>query len=254
MPLTALVLAGSRPEADPLIAGTGLPSKALLPIAGRPMLAWVLAALAKAPEVGRIVVAAQDPAPLAADPAIAKFTSVEWHASRGSIADVVCQALESEGGPLLVTTADNVLLTAAMLSDFVNGARERDVAVAVVARSAVRAAGLPTSRTWLKFRGEHWSGANLFLLEGKQVLPLVAFWRGIEQDRKRRWKIVAAFGPLLLLGTLLRLIDIHAFARLAARRFGLTATTVAMPQAEACVDADKPADVELIAQILAARR
>ena len=44
-PIATLVLAGSRPGSDPLLTGTGLPSKALLPIAGRPMLAHVLAAL-----------------------------------------------------------------------------------------------------------------------------------------------------------------------------------------------------------------
>ena len=44
-PVAALVLAGSRPGGDPLLASSGLTSKALLPIAGVPMLARVLAAL-----------------------------------------------------------------------------------------------------------------------------------------------------------------------------------------------------------------
>ena len=51
--VTAIILAGSRPGSDPLLAGTGLASKALLPVGGQPMLAHVLEALRAAPEVGR---------------------------------------------------------------------------------------------------------------------------------------------------------------------------------------------------------
>ena len=50
--VATLVLAGSRPGSDPLLEGTGLPSKALLPIAGKPMLAHVLEALNAAAPAG----------------------------------------------------------------------------------------------------------------------------------------------------------------------------------------------------------
>lgn len=254
-PLETLVLAGSRPGADPLLAGTGLPSKALLPIAGRPMLAHVLAALAAAPAVGRIVVAAQDPARLAADPGIAAASpAVEWRESPGSIADAVLHALREAAGPLLVTTADNVLLTPAMIAQLLAAGEERDIAVALVERTRVEAAGYPTRRTWLKFRGGQWSGANLFMLGGPRVLPLVEFWRGLEQDRKKGAKLIGAFGPGLLLGAALRLIDVHTFAARIAARFGLSGTVVEMDAAEACIDADKPADIPVIEAILAARQ
>lgn len=252
-PLTALVLAGSRPGPDPLLAGTGLPTKALLPIAGVPMLARTLAALADAPEVGRILVSAQNTAPLAADPAIAGAAQVEWRPSHGGIADAVLAALAEAGGPLLVTTADNVLLTRAMIAQFVRDAGASDVAVGLVERRTIAAARFSTQRTWLTFRGGQWSGANLFRLGGPQVEPLVRFWKSIEEDRKKGWKIVGAFGPGLLLGAALRLIDIHAFAARAARRFGLSAQVVPMQAAEACIDADKPADIQVIEAILAAR-
>lgn len=254
-PIATLVLAGSRPGSDPLLTGTGLPSKALLPIAGRPMLAHVLAALEASPEIGMITVVAQDTAPLAGDPAIAAVArSVEWRDADGSIADAVRSALSDGDGPLFVTTADNVLLTPAIIAQFLAGATESDVAVGLVERRRVAAAGHSTQRTWLRFRGGAWSGANLFRLSGPQVLPLVEFWRGLEQDRKKGRKLIGAFGPALLLGAALRLIDIHAFADRVARRFGLRSTVVAMSAAEACIDADKPADLPVIEEILAARQ
>ena len=254
-PIDTLVLAGSRPGADPLLAGTALTSKALLPIAGKPMLAHVLEALAAAPLAGRTTVVAQDARSLAAHPAIAAVPGeVVWRDSPGSIADAVAQALSSAAAPLLVTTADNVLLTPAMIAQFLHGAGDGDVAVGLVERGRVAEAGYATERTWLKFRGGAWSGANLFRLGGPPVLPLVEFWRGLEQDRKKGLRLVGAFGPGLLAAAALRLIDIDGFTRRAAARFGLSARVVPMEAAEACIDADKPADIPVIEAIIAARQ
>lgn len=255
LPIATLVLAGSRPGADPLLAGTGLSSKALLPIAGKPMLAHVLGALAAAPLVGHTTVVAQDAHALAAHPAIAAAAGqVVWRGSAGSIADAVADALSNAAAPLLVTTADNVLLTAAMVDQFLRDAGESDVAVGLVERGRVADAGYSTERTWLKFRGGAWSGANLFRLGGPQALPLVEFWRGLEQDRKKGLRLIGAFGPGLLAAAALRLIDIDGFARRAAARFGLSARVVPMQAAEACIDADKPADIPVIEAIIAARQ
>jgi GTP:adenosylcobinamide-phosphate guanylyltransferase len=254
-PIATLVLAGSRPGRDPLLAGTALASKALFPVAGKPMLAHVLSALVDSREVGPIAVVAQDIGALAAHPQIAPFSDrVEWRGASGSIADAVSAALASTDGPLFVTTADNVLLTPAMLSQFLSEGAGSDVAVGLVSRCAVEAAGYSSARTWLKFRGDSWSGANLFRLGGPQALPLVDFWRSLEQDRKKGMKIVGAFGPGVLLAALLRIIDIHAFADKVARRFGLTGKVVPMAAAEACIDADKPSDIPVVEAILAGRQ
>lgn len=254
-PVTTLVLAGSRPGPDPLLAGTTLSSKALLPIAGRPMLAHVLDALGSAPSVGTIIVVAQDTAALRLDADIANAApDIEWRNAKGSIADAVRAALETAVGPVFVTTADNVLLTPAMVEQFLAEASEADVAVGLVERTQVLAAGYSTQRTWLKFRGGWWSGANLFRLGGAQVLPLVEFWRSLEQDRKKGIRLIGAFGPGLLLGAVFRLIDIQTFARRIGARFRLSAKVVSMDAAEACIDADKPSDIPLIEAILGARQ
>lgn len=254
-PLPTLVLAGSRPGVDPLLADTGLPSKALLPVGGKPMLAHVLAALDASPSVSTVTVVAQATAPLAANPAIgAVAAGVRWRDSAGSIADAVAHALESADGPLFVTTADNVLLTAGIVDQFLADGAGADVAAGLVERRQVERAGHSTQRTWLRFRGGAWSGANLFRLSGPQVLPLVEFWRSLEQDRKKGRKLIGAFGPGLLLGAALRLVSIHDFADRVAARFGLRGKIVPIDAAEACIDADKPSDIPVIEAILAKRQ
>lgn len=252
-PIPVLVMAGSRPGPDPLLSSSGVSTKALLPIAGRPMLAHVVAALRAAPEVGPITILAQRSAELAAHPALAGFAGLHFADSGQGISASLAAALPAGDAPVLVTTADNVLLTPAMIAEFLTGAEDSDVAVAMVERDVLLARYPESKRTWLKFRGGWWSGANLFRLRGRRVLPLLDFWGRIERDRKRGLKIVAAFGPALLLAVLLRLMTIHQGVARAGRRFGLKAKIVPMSEAEACIDADKPADVELIESILAAR-
>ena len=56
-----------------------------------------------------------------------------------------------------------------------------------------------------------------------------------------------------MIGALLRLFTLHQGIARAGKRFGARATAVAMSAPEACIDADKPDDVRLIEQILAAR-
>ena len=51
---TALLLAGSRPGADPFAASHGTDLKALIPLGGRPLVVWPAAALLAALEVGRV--------------------------------------------------------------------------------------------------------------------------------------------------------------------------------------------------------
>lgn len=253
-PIPAIVLAGSRPGPDPLLSGSGVSTKALLPIAGRPMLVHVVDALRNSPFVGPITILAQNSAELAAEPDLADFADLHFADSGQGISSSLAAALPPGDDPLLVTTADNVLLTPTMIAEFLRGAEESDVAVAMVEREVLLARYPQSKRTWLKFRGGWWSGANMFRLRGRRVLPLLDFWGRIERDRKKGLKIVAAFGPWLLLGALLRLFTIQQGIARAGLRFGLKARVVPMSEPEACIDADKPADIELIEAIFAARR
>jgi len=252
-PIPAIVMAGSRPGPDPLLSGSGVATKALLPVAGRPMLAHVVAALRASPHVGPITILAQDSAALAAEPALAGFANLHFADSGQGISASLAAALPEGDAPVLVTTADNVLLTPSMIAEFLAGAADSDVAVAMVERRVLRARYPESKRTWLKFRGGWWSGANLFRLRGRRVLALLDFWGRIERDRKKGLKIVAAFGPALLLAVVLRLVTIHQGVSRAGLRFGLTAKVVPMAEAEACIDADKPADIDLIERIFATR-
>ena len=257
-PITAILLAGSRPTPDPLAVAAGVAIKPLAPVAGEPMINHPARALLAHPAVGQVIILTQSSAPFAADPATAWLTThpqVRFEQSGAGIASSLLALLERGDVPfpILLTTADHVLLDSAMLDQFTQEAAGADIAVAMVERRILLARYPGSRRTWLKFRDGWWSGANIFWFGSDRARSIIALWQEVEQDRKKGWKIVSAFGPVALIGTLLRLLTLRGGIARIGRRFGLTARLVAMEKAEACIDADKPDDVVLIERIVAAR-
>ena len=254
---TAILLAGQRPEGDPLAAAAGTEWKALIPVAGEPMLARVVRALLAAPSVGDVVILAQAPERMlgAAPEWIARSPRIRVAASgpgiSGSIAGIAGTA--AAPWPVLVTTADHPLLSVAMIEAFLAAAEGADVAVGAAERRVVHAAYPDNRRTWLRFADGDWSGANLFALGGGKAQAALAAWATVERDRKKALRLIWRFGPLLALRALTRTIGLGGAIAAAGRRLGLVARLVPMAQAEAAIDVDKPADLALAEWILRAR-
>lgn len=256
--VTAILLAGVRPGVDPLAQAAGVPLKTLIPVAGEAMINRPARALLAHRAIGRLLVLTQDAGMFARDAGTAWLANdprVTFIGSGSGIASSLIDLMDRHDMrfPLLVTTADHVLLDEAMIDQFVAEARGADIAVAMVERRALLARYPASRRTWLKFRDGAWSGANLFWFGSARARTVIALWQEVEQDRKKGWKILAAFGPLALLGALLRISSLRGGIARMGRRLGLTARLVAMAQAEACIDADKPDDIVLIERILAQR-
>jgi GTP:adenosylcobinamide-phosphate guanylyltransferase len=257
-PITAILLAGSRPTPDPLAVAAGVAIKPLVPVAGEPMINHPARALLAHPAVGQVIILTQSSDPFAADPATAWLIDhprIRFEQSGAGIASSLLALLERGDVPfpILLTTADHVLLDSAMLDQFTAEAAGTDIAVAMVERATLLARYPGSRRTWLKFRDGWWSGANIFWFGSGRARSVIALWQEVEQDRKKGWKIVSAFGPVALIGTLLRLLTLRGGIARIGRRFGLVARLVAMAKAEACIDADKVDDVVLIERIVAAR-
>jgi hypothetical protein len=156
--------------------------------------------------------------------------------------------------PLLVTTADNALLTPQMVEHFCAAApADADLAVALATEATIRRAYPDSIRTYYRFGSEGYSGCNVFLARTPAVMKIAAFWSEIERYRKRPWRLVGAIGPLTLLQFLLGMLDLEAALRRFSAIVGATVRAVDMPFAEAAIDVDKPADLELAEQILARR-
>jgi GTP:adenosylcobinamide-phosphate guanylyltransferase len=256
--LSAVVLAGTRGEGDPLAAAEGVRHRALLPVAGVPMLLRVVRTLRASPGVGRIEISIDDPSALDDVEELARAVADGTLAVRRSLdspSRSVLDSLEAAGsGPVLITTADHALLTQEMVACFLEGgeATQADLAVGLVARTVLEARFPESTRTWLSFRDDDYSGANLFLFRTPASRRAAAFWRRAESFRKRPWRLVSAFGPVALILFLLRRLDLDGALARASRAIGAKIAAVRMPMAEAAIDVDRPSDLALVEELLGA--
>ena len=249
---TVLLLAGSRPGGDPFADAHQVTVKALIPVAGEPMIARPVRALLDSPLIERVRVLAQDGALL--EPVLPVDARLTIEPSAATIAATI-EAIIADPAtrwPLLVTTADHALLDGAMIEDFCDRADGADVAIGLVERRALMARLPQTRRTWIGFRGGAYSGANLFVLGSPRAAGAVRLWREVEQDRKKGWKLLLALGLPGLLG-LARLRTLDQTLAAMGRRLGLNICAIELANPLAGVDVDKPADLMLVEAIIGGR-
>lgn len=258
-PYTALLMAGSRGPTDPVASYCGISHKAMAEIAGEPMVQHVLRTLAAAPEVGNIIAVIEAPELIEALP-VAKQLIAEGrlqvtHAAP-SPSQSVTKVLDAFSPyPALVTTADHPLLTTAMIADFVQGIPAHvDVAALVAREDTIRAEYPETKRTYFRFADEAISGCNLFALPTPRGRNAMAFWRKLEQDRKKPWKMAYSLGPKTLINFALRRLTVDAVAEAIGQQADVRAALVRSRFAEAAIDVDKPHDLHLVNGILARRQ
>lgn len=253
MGTTAVVLAGSRPGSDPLAGAFGTDLKALVPVAGKPMVRWPVEALLASDRFAQIRVLAQEPERIGeALPAHPKLAVDKSDSTIAATIERMCFDPAVQW-PLFVTTADHVLLDQDMIDEFCDLGEMADIAIGVVERETLMKR-LPSSRrTWIPFKSGAYSGANMFLLSGKKVIPALETWRSIEQDRKKAWALLWALGPMTFIGAVLRLRTIHETLERIGRKLGASIEAVDLSDPLACVDVDKLADHGLVEQLLQER-
>ncbi len=250
---TAIILAGQRPGVDRLAAHFGMTCKALVPLAGEAMLTHVVRTMNAHPRVGRVVILAQDTDVVAS--AAQAGGGGELRQSNDGISTSL-KALQESGDiawPWIVTTADHPLLTNAMISEFLDQSNrvKGDLSVAMVEREVMLAQFPEAKRTWLRFAGGAWSGANLFAFRSAKVAPVLTLWAAAEQDRKQAWKLFLHFGPWLALRAITRTISLPDAFAAAGKRLRLSAHLVSMTDPVAAIDIDKPEDHALASSIFA---
>ena len=239
----------------------GAPHRALLDIQGQPMLVRVARRLLAWPGVERLYIsidAGELLEPISFIANARAMGQIEILESAGSPSQSVLDALDAAGldhGPVLVTTADHALLDDAILAAFLEPGMTggADLYAGLVSRSTIEARFPTAKRTYLGFRDDGYSGANLFLFRTSASRRAAEFWRRVENDRKQPWRIAKAFGLVTLLLFVLRRLDLATAMERVSRTVGIRIEAIPLPIAEAAVDVDKLEDLELVRQILDAR-
>ena len=228
-----MVLAGGDSN-DALAKAANVPAKSMVPLAGKPMAAFVLAALRAADEVAEVLLVG----PCCDGP---DFEGVKvippGHGFGHSLALGLGAAQgDSPGSSMLVVTADIPWLTPGAVDRFVRSAGDAELAYPVVGREASLAAFPTHKRTFVHLQQGHFTGGNLMLLKPTLIAPLLRFMDNLYRARKNPLALAGLVGPGTLLALLTGRADLHRLERIASARLGGKARAVVSE--DACLAAD----------------
>lgn len=257
---TALVLAATRGNQDPLAQAGGVSHKCFIDIAGQPMLRRVVQSVVDSRRVGKIIVqiepqsmeeAKQLLAPLGAD-AITVYTP-----SAGSIGSSVNAAVEAfpDSLPLIITTGDNALHTGEMIKFFCDELDKvkEDAALGLTPASYVMEKYPEGNRAFHRFRDGGFSSCNLYALLTPKGIEGAKVFNGGGQFGKKPKRLIGAFGLFAFLVYKTRLTRLRTFLKFLSSAIKVRTAPVLMPFAEGPIDVDRMVDWELANRIVAAR-
>ncbi len=262
MSYTAILLAGDR-AGDVLAAQSPGKRKALLLLRGRPMMLYVLDTLRAAKHVGDIVIVANRINEIESNAEVQAYvkaaSGITFREGAGSPATSVLKTMEDMRftGAVLVTTADNPLLSAATLDQFCAQVMARagvDAAVGLARERDIRAAFPNAKRTYIRLGGQGYSGCNLFALTPGAGPKAARAWSEVEGRRKKPWQLILHFGVGTLIRAVLGGLDLSAAMRAASRSMGLTVDAVVLDDGVAAMDVDRPDHIPIAEAVLAARK
>lgn len=257
-PLHIIVLAAQRKGVtDPLAARFGVSHKCLVTLQERPLIAHVVATAAAHPGVASVAVVVEADAFAQIDRALTAIVpgraKIRYVAAADNLADSVVAAAAGQDGPLVITTADNALLTFASIDAMLHAVGQFDVAIAMAPREAVLAAHPDGQRRFYRFRDGEYSNCNLYGMSGVRALSAAEIFRGGGQFAKKAKRIVAAFGLVSLVLLRLRLISLEAALSRISRRIGLAIAPVILADGSQAIDVDNDRTYAVVSELLERR-
>jgi CTP:molybdopterin cytidylyltransferase MocA len=264
MSFTAILLAGDRP-ADVLAQASPGKRKALLTLLGRPMVLYVLETLLASRLVKDIVIVANRVPDIESNEELRHFIAasgqgrVSFREGAGSPATSVLKCMEemSPDGAVLVTTADNPLLTVATLNTFCEAVLndpEIEVAAGLARESDIKPAYPNVKRTYIRLGGEGYSGCNLFALTPGAGPKAARAWSEVEGRRKKPWQLVLHFGVWTLVRAVTGFLDLEAALKAVSRVMGVKAKAIILNDPVAAMDVDRLDHIPVAESVLSARR
>lgn len=248
--MDAVVMAGgiTLPN-DPLYAVTGLAKKALIPLSGKPMVGWVVEALWGSGLIERIAVVGLTPDEISFGDAPVYFAE-----SAGGLIDNVLMGLETlrrvnpNVKKIMLCSSDIPLITPDIVRGFVEecGAQDADAYYAVVEKKLMEARFPGSRRTFVPFKGGHFSGGDAFLFDVAATKGNVEMFRSLTSSRKNYLEQVRMFGYGYVIKFLLRQMTVYEAAEEATQKLNLIARVVSTSFAELGMDLDKPHQYEMI--------
>ena len=235
-----VVLAGRRNKAE-LRSVSDVAWEALVPIAGKPMAAWVIEALKASGLAERIVVVGPEelaPYLRPEDAVMEPSDDMIENVRRGA------HAVNLQH-PLLVATSDIPMLTPDAVRAFIEAAASipAEFHYPVVERGDVERRFPGNKRTYVRMRDGTYTGGNIVLLDPRSAPRAIGVAEELVALRKKPWRLALKVGTGFMLRLLLGQVRVADAEERFSHLLGVVSRAVPLPYAEIGVDVDHPGDV-----------
>jgi len=253
----AIVTAGGIPkENDPLYEYTGGKPKALLEVAGRPMVQWVLDALSDATSINRVVVVGVGP-----ENGVTCTKQLNFLPNQGTmLANIFAGAQnllsqDSKSTVMLSVSSDIPSITGKIVDWMAEqiGQGEYDVYYNFITRANMEDRFPGSKRTYSRFKDKEVCGGDMNAFQSRLLTTDGGVWQELIEARKNILKQAAIIGFGTLFKMLTRQLTIDEAVRRVSKRLELNARAIDCPYPEIGMDVDKPFQLELLQKDLLAR-
>jgi GTP:adenosylcobinamide-phosphate guanylyltransferase len=251
----AIVTAGGIPQpGEPLYEESQGLNKALLDIAGKPMIQWVLDALCQAESIDQIVIIG-----LPEGSGVTCHKATAWLPNHGGLLEniragvIKVKELNPQAGHLLSVSSDIPAITPQVVDWAVGIANDpqMDIYYNIIPRNVMESRYPTSKRSYTRLKGLEVCGGDMNVIHTRTVTHNNDLWDKIIDARKNVFKQASLIGYDTLILLLLRLIDLEAAEKMVTRRLKIKGKAVVCPYAEIGMDVDKPFQLEIMRADLA---
>jgi GTP:adenosylcobinamide-phosphate guanylyltransferase len=253
--MDAIVIAGGIPQPeDPLYPYSHGDAKALIDIAGKPMVQWVLDALSEAKSVDNILLIG-----LSAKNGLTSKKPIYYISNQGRmLANVVAgvnKALELNQNTeyVLIVSSDIPALKPEMVDWLVETCMQTkdDLYYGICPKEVMEKRFPNSKRTYTHLKDMDVCGADMNMSHVRMATEHLDMWEQLIGNRKSPLKQAKLIGFGTLFALFTRQLTLEDAIKRVCNRIGIQGRAIVWSYAEPCMDVDKPHQLELMRDDLA---
>src|SRR6266487_412991 len=252
--MDAIIIAGGipRPE-DPLYSYSHGDSKALIDVAGKPMIQWVLDALGGARQVSNVILVGLSPKNELTCQKPIYYVSNQGRMLTNIVAGVnKALELNKKNQYVLVVSSDIPTLKPEMVDWLVDTCMETkdDLYYGVCPKDVMESRFPGSKRTYTHLKDMDVCGADINITHVRNATEHLDMWEQFIGNRKSPLRQASIIGLGTLLALFTRRLTLDDAVMRVCDRIGIKGRAIVWSHAEPCMDVDKPNQLELLREDL----
>lgn len=248
--MDAILTAGGIPlPEDPLFTYTQGQSKAMVDIAGKPMIQWILDALCESKKVDNIIIMGMTDQNNLVSTKPTYYLPNEGRMLANIVAGIhKALELDPKTEYALIVSSDIPGLNGEMVDWLVDIIEKEpaDIYYGVIPRAVMEKRYPDSRRTWTHLKNMDVCGADINASHVRMATEHLDTWEELIGKRKSPLKQAATIGLGTLLLLVLRRLTLADLVKRVCNRIGIRGKAVVWPWAEAGMDVDKPHQLEMM--------